>query len=203
MTTNTLSGAAPQPGVAELTELEPIAKIRRRWPTWLGAILSILIVAGIGHELFDKGLEGLTRTAPASWLFYLVFVVQLSDVLQYVFGKLLGKHKVAPLVSPSKTVEGLVGGGLENVAVHAQGRSREERIDVGRIVVGHEYHVGLVDGLPAGNRGAVEHHAFIEHVCIDDRSVHGNVLKLAAQVGETKVDIFDAFVLDLLHQIVC
>ncbi|WP_426149664.1 phosphatidate cytidylyltransferase [Pseudomonas sp. DC3000-4b1] len=45
-------------------------------------------------------------------LFYLVFVVQLSDVLQYVFGKLLGKRKVAPLVSPSKTVEGLVGGGL-------------------------------------------------------------------------------------------
>ena len=70
-----LAGTPPKPGVADLAELEPIAKIRRRWPTWLGAILSILIVAGIGHELFDKGLEGLTRTAPASWLFYLVFVL--------------------------------------------------------------------------------------------------------------------------------
>jgi phosphatidate cytidylyltransferase len=41
---------------------------------------------------------------------YLVLVVQLSDVFQYVWGKLFGKRKVAPHVSPSKTVEGLVGG---------------------------------------------------------------------------------------------
>ncbi len=38
---------------------------------------------------------------------YLVIVVQLSDVLQYVCGKLFGKHKIAPNLSPSKTVEGL------------------------------------------------------------------------------------------------
>ncbi|WP_454254048.1 phosphatidate cytidylyltransferase [Pseudomonas sp. Marseille-Q8238] len=41
---------------------------------------------------------------------WLVIVVQLSDVLQYVCGKLFGKHKIAPLLSPSKTVEGFVGG---------------------------------------------------------------------------------------------
>jgi phosphatidate cytidylyltransferase len=41
---------------------------------------------------------------------FLVIVVQGSDVLQYIWGKLLGKHKVAPELSPSKTVEGLVGG---------------------------------------------------------------------------------------------
>ena len=41
---------------------------------------------------------------------YLVFVVQISDVLQYVWGKLFGKHKIAPNLSPSKTVEGAIGG---------------------------------------------------------------------------------------------
>jgi len=49
-------------------------------------------------------------------IFYLVLVAQLSDVLQYVFGKLFGKHKVAPVVSPSKTVEGLIGGGITATA---------------------------------------------------------------------------------------
>lgn len=41
---------------------------------------------------------------------FLVIVVQLSDVLQYVFGKLFGKRKIAPKLSPSKTVEGFLGG---------------------------------------------------------------------------------------------
>lgn len=52
-------------------------------------------------------------------LLYLILVVQISDVMQYVFGKLFGKRKLAPTVSPSKTVEGLVGGGLAAVAIGA------------------------------------------------------------------------------------
>ena len=50
---------------------------------------------------------------------YLLLVVQISDVLQYVFGKLFGRHKIAPVVSPSKTVEGFVGGGASATAVGA------------------------------------------------------------------------------------
>jgi phosphatidate cytidylyltransferase len=46
----------------------------------------------------------------AKLLLYLVLVDQLSDVLQYVWGKLLGKHKIAPVVSPNKTWEGFIGG---------------------------------------------------------------------------------------------
>jgi len=50
---------------------------------------------------------------------FLVIVVQSSDVLQYIWGKLLGKHKVAPSLSPSKTWEGLVGGVLSATALGA------------------------------------------------------------------------------------
>jgi len=43
-------------------------------------------------------------------MFYFVLVAQISDVLQYVWGKTLGRHKIAPDVSPNKTWEGFIGG---------------------------------------------------------------------------------------------
>ena len=43
----------------------------------------------------------------AALIFFLVLVVQLSDVLQYVWGKSLGRRPVAPSISPNKTWEGL------------------------------------------------------------------------------------------------
>jgi phosphatidate cytidylyltransferase len=50
-------------------------------------------------------------------LFFFVLVVQISDVLQYIWGKTFGKHKIAPHVSPNKTVEGFVGGILSATLV--------------------------------------------------------------------------------------
>jgi phosphatidate cytidylyltransferase len=50
-------------------------------------------------------------------ILYLILVVQLSDVLQYVWGKLLGRTKIAPELSPSKTVEGFIGGAASATAI--------------------------------------------------------------------------------------
>ncbi len=52
-------------------------------------------------------------------LFFLVFVVQISDVFQYTWGKICGRRKIAPLVSPNKTLEGFLGGGLSACAAGA------------------------------------------------------------------------------------
>ncbi|MCC7125811.1 MAG: phosphatidate cytidylyltransferase [Acidobacteria bacterium] len=46
----------------------------------------------------------------ARLMFYFVLVVQLSDVLQFVWGKSIGRRPVAPSISPNKTWEGLIGG---------------------------------------------------------------------------------------------
>lgn len=53
----------------------------------------------------------------ANLLFFFVLTVQLSDVLQYVWGKTCGKHPVAPRVSPHKTREGTIGGIATTVLV--------------------------------------------------------------------------------------
>lgn len=50
---------------------------------------------------------------------FLVVVVQGSDVMQYVWGKLLGRTRIAPRLSPSKTVEGFVGGTLSAMLIGA------------------------------------------------------------------------------------
>ncbi len=43
-------------------------------------------------------------------IIYLLFTTQFNDVCQYFWGKLLGKHKIIPNVSPNKTWEGFIGG---------------------------------------------------------------------------------------------
>jgi len=52
-------------------------------------------------------------------LVFLLVVVQSCDVLQYLWGKLAGRRKIAPSLSPSKTVEGSVGGILSATALGA------------------------------------------------------------------------------------
>ena len=57
--------------------------------------------------LLHLNLDG--KPAPqAALLLWFVIVVQVSDVFQYCWGKLLGRHKISPNLSPKKTWEGFV-----------------------------------------------------------------------------------------------
>lgn len=59
------------------------------------------------------------RMGKAGLVLFLIAVTQGSDVLQYVWGKLCGKHPIVPKLSPKKTVEGFVGGVLCTSALGA------------------------------------------------------------------------------------
>ena len=50
-------------------------------------------------------------------LLFLIFLTQINDVMQFTFGKLFGKHKIMPTVSPNKTWEGFIGGLISTTVI--------------------------------------------------------------------------------------
>lgn len=70
----------------------------------------MMTVFGLSHMGYLLMLPPLDQVNGAMLVFYLVALTQVNDVAQYLWGKALGKRKVAPTVSPNKTLEGLLGG---------------------------------------------------------------------------------------------
>jgi phosphatidate cytidylyltransferase len=72
----------------------------------------MIFVFGLSHMAFLLTFPSLGET-PANGrtlVLFLVFVVEMSDVLQYIWGKTFGRHKIIPAISPNKTWEGFIGG---------------------------------------------------------------------------------------------
>jgi phosphatidate cytidylyltransferase len=80
----------------------------------------LICVYAISHipallELKVTGMQGKT----VNLLLFLLVVVECGDVFGYVWGKLLGKAKVSPNISPNKTWVGLVMGTLTATGIGA------------------------------------------------------------------------------------
>jgi phosphatidate cytidylyltransferase len=72
----------------------------------------MLTVFGLSHMAYLLSLPEIEGFASGGrgLLLFLVFLTEINDVMQFMWGKLLGRHKIIPKVSPNKTWEGFLGG---------------------------------------------------------------------------------------------
>lgn len=74
---------------------------------WLPCHVFLIRQMGPEVELF-----GITFKQGLYFLVFIFFVILLTDIGAYFFGTRFGKHKLSPVISPKKSVEGAVYGGL-------------------------------------------------------------------------------------------
>lgn len=76
-----------------------------------GLMTTVFSISHMAYLLDMPARQGAHGAVTGDMLvFYLLVLTQINDVSQYLWGKMFGRHKVVPKVSPNKTVEGLLGG---------------------------------------------------------------------------------------------
>jgi phosphatidate cytidylyltransferase len=85
--------------------------------TIINCSVNLLAIFYLG---FLSGIVMLIRAGLGVWaLLMFVFTIKFSDVGAYTAGRLFGKHKFSPVISPKKTWEGMIGGVIFAAAVAA------------------------------------------------------------------------------------
>src|SRR5688500_17400059 len=79
----------------------------------------MLTVFGISHMAYLLSLPEIPgfESGGRGLLLFLVFLTEINDVMQFTWGKLLGRHKIIPKVSPNKTWEGFIGGVVSTTVI--------------------------------------------------------------------------------------
>ncbi len=92
-----------------------IAETRQSATVAIGTtVLGVVWIAlGLGHLVLLRGIPDHGRLV----LFTVLLAVFADSTFAYVVGRLIGRHRLAPAISPGKTVEGFVAGTIAAVAV--------------------------------------------------------------------------------------
>jgi phosphatidate cytidylyltransferase len=79
----------------------------------------MLCVFGLSHMAYLISLPEIDGFSAGGkgLLLFLIFITQINDVMQFIWGKLIGKHKILPKISPNKTWGGFIGGLISSVII--------------------------------------------------------------------------------------
>jgi len=79
----------------------------------------MLTVFGVSHLAYLLSLPDIEGFAAGGrgLLLFIVFITEMNDVFQFTWGKMFGRLKIMPKVSPNKTWEGLIGGVITTTVV--------------------------------------------------------------------------------------
>ncbi len=79
--------------------------------SYIGWLLSYyILLRGLDTPLNSSLLSPLAIPSGAAWIYFVLAITWLQDAGAYFVGRSIGKHKMAPVVSPGKTWEGAAGG---------------------------------------------------------------------------------------------
>ncbi len=68
-------------------------------------LMGIVLFVGLSFNLIV-----VTRNYDISYIIYLLLITTITDTFALFTGRLIGKHKISPKISPNKTLEGCIGG---------------------------------------------------------------------------------------------
>jgi len=91
--------------------------LRKGLESCMGTILGLVYVPLLWSFVVRLFLSG-DLSKPGWAAFYVILCMKMADSGGYFFGTHFGKHKLAPVISPKKSWEGLVGGIIFCVAVN-------------------------------------------------------------------------------------
>lgn len=98
--------------------------------------LHLLLIRGLNAESYQGFLKLNIQNDGLGYVMFLFTTVVLTDSGGYFIGSKFGKHKLAPIISPKKTVEGTIGGSVFAI--------------LGALIVGYFIHLGVYHSLILG-----------------------------------------------------
>ena len=114
----------PLGGLATLAVLQLLRGNPEGYVRTLGGLFwgMMVLMYGLSHAayLFIFPATSGGPAGPAGWFLFLVVLTEADDIFQAIVGRAFGSHKrhrLAPVISPNKTWEGLIGGMLVTIAL--------------------------------------------------------------------------------------